>query len=250
MTRAADILELFLEHEGPLSAPEIARRVGLPRTTVHELIHTLVDRSLLAVASDGDRQFTLGPTVLSLGYRYQMGLDVAREGQLVAQRIAAQCGETVHVATLAWDEVLYVAKVDTSKTVRMVSTVGGRLPAHVTAVGKVLLAFLSAEELDARLPLDQPLRALTSNSITDGDQLRKVLDEVRATGIAREIRESNQDVGCVAAPVRDHTGTVKAAMSISAPMERHTPGLLREWEATVSQGASELSERLGWRPRA
>jgi IclR family KDG regulon transcriptional repressor len=244
--RAFDILELFLTHDGPLSAPEIAKLTALPRTTVHELIHTLVEGSYLVAEDANTRRFKLGPALLSLGYRYQTDLDIAREGQLVAQRISGICGETVHVATLEGDHVLYVAKVDSTRSVRMVSRVGGRLPAHVTGVGKVLLAGLPEAQLARVLSEHESLAALTPNSITDPDKLRRELQRVREDGVAFEFRESNDHVGCVAAPVRDHSGRVVAGLSISQLMTSFDKNQMREHASLVREGAAELSNRLGW----
>lgn len=247
--RAFDILELFLAHDGPLSASEIAKLTGLPRTSVHELVHTLLRGSYLVAADEANtRRFKLGPALLSLGYRYQTDLDIAREGQIVAQRISGICGETVHVATLEGDQVLYVAKVDSTRSVRMVSRVGGRLPAHVTGVGKVLLAGLSDAELERVLPDEGPLIGLTPNSITDPDVLREELARVRAEGVAFEFRESNDHVGCVAAPVRDHSGKTVAGMSISELMTSFDEEHMLEHASLVKEGAAELSARLGWAP--
>ncbi len=125
--------------------------------------------------------------------------------------MAESCQETVHVAILEDTDVIYVAKVDSTQAVRMVSAAGRRLPAHCTAVGKMLLASLPAEELAARLPDGAGLRAMTPRSVTDVAALRKELEQVAERGFAVEESESNPDVSCVAAPVRDRSGRVVAA---------------------------------------
>lgn len=134
-----------------------------------------------------------------LGSRYAEQLDLAAEGQQVAREVAETCGETVHVAILEDTEVIYIAKVDSTHAVRMVSAAGRKLPAHCTSVGKLLLAALPEAELDARLD-GRELIAMTDNSLTDAVELRAALAVVRKRGIAVEHRESNPDVSCVAAP--------------------------------------------------
>src|SRR5205823_15111138 len=131
---------------------------------------------------------------------------------------------------------------------RMVSAVGRRLPAHCTAVGKMLLSGLTAEELDARYPPGSPLPAMTPNSITSLAKLRTHLRLVREEGVARDDCESNEAVGCVSAPVYDHTGRMVAAMSISVPMIRWTEERRAEWTELVRGGAAGLSRRLGHQP--
>ncbi|MBE9376302.1 IclR family transcriptional regulator [Saccharopolyspora sp. HNM0983] len=239
--RAFDVLELFLD-EAELSAPEITARLGLPRTTVHELLGTLSRRGYLTQVP-GNR-YRLGVAAFQLGAAYAERLDLAGEGRLVAAEVAADCGETVHVAVREGADVLYVAKADSSHPVRMVSAVGKRVPAHCTAVGKVLLAELSGTEFDALLG-DGHLPAMTAGSTTDPEHLRRELTAARARGCAREHCESTESVACVAAPVRDRTGAVVAAISISAPILRWDDEIEAAHRDRVRDGARELSRRLG-----
>ncbi|MFI8985554.1 IclR family transcriptional regulator [Streptomyces antimycoticus] len=249
VTRALDILELFLDGDGTLSAPEITRRLGLPRTTVHELVTTLAARSYLVQVPDQPGRYRLGVRPYQLGSRYAEQLDLAAEGQQVARSVAETCNETVHVAILEGMDVIYIAKVDSTHAVRMVSAAGRRLPAHCTSVGKMLLASLTDDALDARLSDEQPLPAMTDNSITSTVELRRHLLTVRERGLAVEQRESNPDVNCVAAPVRDSTGKVVAALSISVPTIRWSEERQAELAELAAKGAGELSVRLGHRRR-
>lgn len=116
-------IELFLGDDASLSAPEIADRLSLPRTTVHELLATPVVTGLLSPAPEQTNRYRLCVMVFQLGSRYPATLELAREGQTVAREIAARCGETVHVAVLEDRDVFYVAKVDSVHAVRMVSAV-------------------------------------------------------------------------------------------------------------------------------
>ncbi|MGW8375545.1 IclR family transcriptional regulator [Streptomyces sp. ODS28] len=250
VTRAMDILELFLDEGESLSAPDITRSTGLPRTTVHELLTTLAARNYLSQVPDQPGRYRLGVRTYQLGSRYAEQLDLPSEAQQVAHRVAATCDETVHVALLEGADVIYIAKVDSTHAVRMVSAAGRRLPAHCTAVGKMLLASLPEGELDQRLPAEGPLAALTPNSLTSPRALREALEEVRERGVAVEERESNPDVSCVAAPVRDKTGAVVAALSISVPSIRWSAERRGELERLAAEGAGELSARLGHRGAA
>lgn len=248
LSRALDILELFFERES-LSAADITDRLGLPRTTVHELLSTLVGRSYLVPLATQPTRYRLGVRVFQLGGQFAEQVDLVREAQAVAEQVAARCDETVHVAVLEGVDVCYMAKVDSTHPVRMVSAVGRRLPAHCTAVGKVLLAMLPTDEVEARLGRGAaPLPALTARSITSATALLEHLAKVRTAGLAYDDCESNEAVRCVAAPVRDQTGLVVAAMSISVPTVRWNGTRRREWAALVQEGAALLSERLGHRP--
>ncbi|MEU9097877.1 IclR family transcriptional regulator [Streptomyces sp. NPDC048361] len=246
VTRALDVLELFLESEGSLSAPDVIRRLQLPRTTVHELLTTLAARSYLAPVPEQPGRYRLGVRNHQLGSRYAEQLDLAAEGRQVAREVAETCDETVHVAILEDADVIYIAKVDSTHAVRMVSAAGRRLPAHCTSVGKMLLAALPEGELDTRLA-GRDLVAMTPDSITDPVALRAALTEIRARGTAVEHRESNPDVSCVAAPVRDGAGRVVAALSISVPMTRWSEEREAELAGLAAKGAGDLSARLGHR---
>ncbi|MFE3521091.1 IclR family transcriptional regulator [Streptomyces sp. NPDC059161] len=246
VARAMDVLELFLESEGSLSAPDVTRRLQLPRTTVHELLTTLSARSYLAPVPEQPGRYRLGVRNYQLGSRYAEQLDLAAEGQQVAREVAETCGETVHVAILEDADVIYIAKVDSTHAVRMVSAAGRRLPAHCTSVGKMLLAALPEAELDARLA-GRELVAMTAASITDPATLRTALAEIRAQGVAVEHQESNPDVSCVAAPVRDSAGRVVAALSVSVPMVRWSGQREAELAELAQKGAADLSVRLGHR---
>lgn len=244
LARGLDILELLLDGRA-LPATEIAAALGLPRTTVHELLQTLVARHYLEAVDGAPRRYRLGVRLFELGNVYAAGLDLARAGQPIAAEVAAACQETVHVAVLDGRDVVYVAKVDSTHPVRMVSAVGRRLPAHLTAVGKMLLSALPEPELDARYPRTGRLEGLTPASITSPAELRRALATIRAEGLAWDHCESNPAVNCVAAPVRDHTGAVVAAMSISVPTVRWSKASARQWAELVADGAARLSRRLG-----
>jgi DNA-binding IclR family transcriptional regulator len=185
-----------------------------------------------------------------LGSRYAAQLDLPSEAQQVARSVAETCDETVHVAILEGADVIYIAKVDSTQAVRMVSAAGRRLPAHCTSVGKMLLASLPDEKLTAVLGEDTgdgPLEAMTPASITSREELEKELAEIRERGVAVERQESNPDVNCVAAPVRDAGGSVVAALSISVPTVRWSEERRGELERLAVKGAVELSARLGYR---
>ncbi|MBO3743218.1 IclR family transcriptional regulator [Actinoplanes flavus] len=243
--RALDILELFLDR-AELSAREVTERLGLPRTTVHELLVTLVDRAYLIVVPGQPVRYRLGMPLFQLGSAFAGRLDLVREAQAVAREVAAGCDEAVHVAVLDGADVIYLVKVDSTHPVRMVSAVGRRLPAHCTAVGKVLLAGLDRAGLDGVLARG-PLAGMTPASITDPDRLRAHLEQVRAEGVAADLGESDTAVRCVAAAVRDHSGAIVAAMSVSAPIIRWSPQSPEKWTDLVCEGAAALSARLGFR---
>jgi len=245
-SRALDILELFLD-DPLLSAGDIVNRLGLPRTTVHELLGTLVDRSYLVQVPGQPVRYQLGVRLFQLGSAFAQQFDLARESQRVANEIAAACSETVHVAVLEGRDVIYIARVDSTHPVRMVSAVGKRLPAHCTGIGKMLLSDLSPEAFVALYPRSSALPTLTRTSISSTARLKSEIATVRKQGLSFDDGESSEDVHCVAAGVRDQTGTMVAAMSISVPTPRWNDATRTQFTALVRAGARDLSESLGYR---
>lgn len=245
LARGLDLLECLRARRGPMTAGALTDALGLPRTTVHELLQTLVERGCVETVEDTPRRYRLGLRLFELGNAYAAALDLPREAGEVAAEVSATCLETVHVAVRDGADVVYVAKADSTHSVRMVSTLGGRLPAHLTAVGKMLLAALPDSELDRLYPPGRELAGMTPASLRSPAALRRELERVREEGLAFEHCESNPHVNCVAAAVRDHRDVTVAAMSISVPILRWSEERERELAEVVRAGAARLSARLG-----
>jgi IclR family transcriptional regulator, KDG regulon repressor len=245
LVRGLDVLEFVRAADPPPSAAQLTRGLGLPRTSVHELIQTLVARGYLDELPGAPRRYRLGVRLFELGNVYAAGLDLAREGHAAAERVAAECQETVQVAIRDGTEVIYVAKVDSTHPVRMVSYPGARLPAHLTALGKMLLSAVPDDQLAALYPDGHELPGMTPQSIRSPDRLRQVLADIRRDGLSWDECESNPAVNCVAAPVYDHDQTMVAALSISVPTMRWSAAHAARYAELVRRGAADLSARLG-----
>jgi IclR family KDG regulon transcriptional repressor len=244
--RALSILELFLGGIRSISVPEITARLSLPRTTAHELVQTLLACGYLKRADDLQHRYKLGLRVFELGSMFLAQLDITEEGQKVAEKVSSACDETVQMAIRDGTEAVFIIRVDSSHTLRLVSAVGSRLPAHCTAVGKMLLSTLTDEELAALYKGRQRLAKMTANSITSIRGLMTELALIRKRGYAYDDCESNEDARCVAAPVYDSNGGICAAMSITVPVTRMNSNRKIELLAIVQSGAKELSRRLGY----
>lgn len=243
--RTLDILELFLEDSTPLSAPEVGRRTGLPRTTVHELLATLVSRDYLQ-KDEARGSFRLGVRLLHLGNAYSARFDLLKSANDVARELSARAHETVSVAILEGAEVFYLAKIEIREFQFGVSSVGQRLPANCTALGKALLAAQPVERLPQLFPNPELLPVMTRNSINTLDVLRRELDSARLAGVAFEHEESVPGLCCVAAPVRGVDGEVQAAISVSAPLVRWEQHPEAYWAEIVRSGAAQLAEQYGF----
>ncbi len=246
--RVLDIFELLVQHADGLSLSEICSALRLPKSSGHALLTTLTDRGYLR---DGrrDRTYRLGPVLFEIGSAYLASTNLVVDGQDVVRETARACDETVHIAVLDGADVLYVAKEEGTSTIRMVSAVGRRFPAHGTGVGKMLLASLPDDDVAARYPDSPPLAALAAGTITDPRRLRAEVAATRERGYALDYEESTPGLCCVAAPVYDATGCMVAAMSIAVPTMRFSDARRDELLNLVRMQARRLSTILGFHPR-
>jgi DNA-binding IclR family transcriptional regulator len=246
--RVLDIFELLVQHPDGMSLSEICVVLGLPKSSGHALLMTLVKRGYLREGRR-ERSYRLGPALFEIGSAYISSTDLIGDGQAVVSEAARACDETVHLAVLDGAEVLYVVKEEGTRTVRMVSAVGKRFPAYGTGVGKMLLSALDDAALAERFPDDAPLPALTAKTLTDPRAFRAELAAVRSRGYALDTEESTPGLSCVAAPVYGADGQMVAAMSISVPSVRFTPARRDELLALLQQQTRRLSTILGYHAR-
>jgi IclR family pca regulon transcriptional regulator len=205
-----------------LSAPEpqtlsdVARTADLTRAASRRFLLTL--QQLGYVTSTGGR-FSLTPQVLELGYAYLSSLTLPEVAQPHLERLVELIHESSSVSVLDGDDVVYVARVPTRRIMAVSISVGTRFPAFATSMGRVLLAGLEPEALDAVLART-PLRSLTTATIADEARLRRELERVRAQGWALVDQELEAGLRSVAAPIRNPAGTVVAAINVSAHATR------------------------------
>ncbi len=244
--RAFDVLELFLKGNRELSVPEIVARLNFPRTTAYEIVNTLLACGYLTTVEGQPNRVSLGFKAFEIGSVYAANVNLISEGRRVTMALVAKSDETIQIAIRDHTEVIFIAKADCTKMVRLVSTVGSRLPAHCTAVGKMLLSSLSDEEVIDLYEDQEQLPQMTANSIASISQLLQELEMIRRRGLAYDDCESNIDVRCVAAPVYDGRGEMVAAMSFSVPITRMSLGKQNELAGIIRKGAEELSRNLGY----
>ena len=168
----------------------------------------------------------------------------AAVGQVLGE-LRAQTGESSQVGVLDGHEVVYVDRLESAHSLRLFTDTGRRVPVHCTSSGKVLLAYLSAAERDGVLRA-APMNALTPHTITSREQLMAELARVCQRGWAEAINEREIGIASIAAPVRDVSGEVVAAISIGVPLARCSVTSLRRLAPTIIEAAEAASRRLGW----
>jgi IclR family transcriptional regulator, pca regulon regulatory protein len=242
LERGFAIVQAFGTDHRHQTIAEVAQRTGLTRAVARRYLLTLLR---LGYVVQQNARFALTPRILDLGFTYLATIDVADVAQPVMEEIAASLHESCSAAVLDGHEVVYVARVQAKRIMSINLVVGSRLPAHATSMGKVLLAHLSPEALDAYFAT-APLRPLTPQTITRPTDLRRVLAEVRQRGWAFSDQESEVGVRTVAAPLYNHNNQIDAALNISAHAARVSMReLKRRFLPVVLDGARRISRALG-----
>ncbi|MEN3534574.1 IclR family transcriptional regulator [Microbispora sp. ZYX-F-249] len=219
LARGLAVIRAFDATSPELTLSEVARKTGLTRAAARRFLLTLA--GLGYVRTDG-RLFALSPRVLELGYAYLSSLSLPEVALPHLERLAAEVHESASVSVLDDTDIVYVARVPTARIMRVTIAIGTRFPAYCTSMGRVLLAGLSPEDLDAYLARAD-LRRLTPRTATSPTALRTALDEVRAQGWALVDQELEEGLRSIAAPIRGRDGRVVAAVNVSSHASRTTP---------------------------
>lgn len=217
VANAVKVLKSFTAGHPSWGVTELAAKLGLSKSSVHRILTTLADESLLEQDSKGRYRLSLAMFDLAAAVPTQRGLHEAV--LLPMTELRNRTGETVQVGVLDGRQVVYVERLDSPHTLRMFTEMGRRNDAHCTATGKALLAFSSPTARE-RVMKGWVLPRQTEYTITSLPDLRKQLSEIRQRGYAENRHESELGVVSIAAPIRDGTGNAVAAMSVAGPAER------------------------------
>jgi DNA-binding IclR family transcriptional regulator len=236
------VLRAFSPAEPFLGVNEIARRVGLNRSTVSRLLQTLAELGLVA-RHQPTGQYRLGLRLAELAGVALAGLDARDVAQVHLRRLNLVTRETINFAIWDADAAVIVEHHPGLEPIKALGWVGRRHPGHCTSVGKVLLAFL--DEPERTRYLSGAARAYTPNTVTDPDLLRSELATVRQTGLAFNRGEFQEGLNAVAAPVWDHRRQIQAAVGIAGPAYRLTEDRLAELAARAQEAALAISRELG-----
>ncbi|HJQ47367.1 MAG TPA: IclR family transcriptional regulator C-terminal domain-containing protein [Amycolatopsis sp.] len=224
---------------------EVARVTGLTRAAARRFLLTLVD--LGYVRTDG-KYFSLTPRVLELGYAFLSSMTLPEVAQPHLERLSAEVHESSSVSVLESGDIVYVARVAVSRIMTVTINVGTRFPAHATSMGHVLLAGLDADAL-ARYLEQARLERLTAHTLTSATALRAELAKVREQGWALVDQELEEGLRSVAAPIRDRSGTVVAAINVSTHASRTTrEGVLQEMVPPLLAAAQRIEADLAVAP--
>jgi IclR family KDG regulon transcriptional repressor len=237
------VLTSFSGQEDELGITTLANRLRLAKSTVHRLAATLTSAGFLEQNSETGK-YRLGVALFELGALVRRRMDVANEARPKLRELLEKTGETVQLGIVDHYSVLYVYEMESPRAIRMAAAVGGRAPLHCTAVGKVLLAFQPADYV--KQVIERGLTAYTPKTITKRDAVLGVLEEVRLREHAIDDEESEGGLRAVAAPVRNHSGAVIAALGVAAPVQRMSKKTMHTCVPSVIETANAVSARLGY----
>lgn len=240
--KAIDVLLAVADHDRPVTLTEIAAKAGIPVATASRLLSTLTESSLLK--RDG-KSYSLGIRAFEIGKKAEEGLDLIDVSKPHLRSLADRTGENANLAVLDGTDVVYLACEECSRMMRAFTVQGARVSAYATGVGKVLLSGLSDAAVAERYK-GASFERFTGRTVTTVEDLLAEVSQARKQGYAVDEGEREEGVLCFAAPVRNYTGKVIAAVSVSGPATRL--GRLRPQGRYMTQeSAASISAELGWK---
>jgi DNA-binding IclR family transcriptional regulator len=237
------ILELLDRTPAGLQLKDIARLTGLNKSTAHRFLKHLEGEGYLF--RDDSGAYTIGPRLVRFGTGITYQAMISRISRPVLEQVWRTTGETVNLATLAGPEILYIDVMESLHTFRLVSQIGSRRPLSCTALGKAMLASMSAEQRELLIPTLR-FESTTPRSITSVARLRKDLAQIAHLGYALDDEEAVAGARCVGAAILDANGKIAGGISISGPTSRINKANLASIAKTVKLAALEISTRLGF----
>ncbi len=242
-TQALAVLRLLARHASPMPAAAIARELGLPRSTVYHLLAALRDAGFVVHLPE-ERRYGLGVAAFELGSAYSRQEPLRWIAQPVLARLVDATTHSGHLAVLHGRDVLYVIEERAAGRPSLVTDVGVRLPAQLTASGLAMLAALPAQQVRALFPSRRALVQRDGRGPASITQLQQLLSEVRQAGAAQEHGSVTPGYSSVAAAVLDHGGHPAAAVALTFPAVEVDHAGRELLAARVSRAASQISGRI------
>ncbi|OCL28592.1 IclR family transcriptional regulator [Orenia metallireducens] len=243
--RSVNILEELANHEEGLGVTELANRLDIHKSSIHRLLSTLVYRGLVKQDPKTDN-YKLGLKLFELGSRIFNDLEIREYAKPYLEELVVATDEAVHLVIMDQGEIVYIDKVESSKTIRMNSQIGKRVPVHCSAVGKAMLAYYPKARVD-QIIKEQGLAKYTENTITDLKELKEHLTKIKEQGYAIDNVEHELGIRCVAAPIFNYSGKVVSSVSVSGPTIHVTKERVEELAKLVKDTAMKISSQLGYR---
>ena len=244
LDKCLDMLEMMARHPAGISLADLSRQMKLPKSSVFRYLVTFENHGYVERSKAGD-QYHLGIKFFELGQVVHLNLDIREVALPFMEELLAKFGETVNLAVLDNNEIVYIEILESQQALRMAAKVGSRDKLHSTALGKSLLAFVDQEVAETILPNIDFVRR-TEHSIMDAESLLHELEHIKQCGYALDLMENEPGVCCAGAPILNYQGEPVAAISISGPMYRISEERLNQIGVEISKLTRLISKKIGY----
>lgn len=212
------VLEAIVDHPQPVSLPELTIRLGLPRQTIHRVLQQLTANALISRLPDSDR-YAVGPRLSHLAFATLQSRNQTAPVREILSQLVAETGETCNIGVLDDFDFVYIERIECEWSLRVHLEAGSRVRAHSTSGGKVMLAYMDADQRKQFFTA-RKLEKFTSTTITSVSKLEAELKKIRANGYALNDREQNVGIVGIAVPILDQDGRILAALALHGPDQR------------------------------
>ncbi len=243
LVRFFKIIDL-LENSSELRLKDISDKLGLDKSTTHRFLKTLLEYNYVKINPD-NKKYSLGLKFLNISSKIIDSIDIRNVAHPHLLELGQKTNETIHLTTFDGKRVVYIDKIESATPIRMYSRIGNVAPIHCTAAGKVILAFQKGEVIDEIIE-NLDFISLTKHTITAKKDLLQDLEEIRKNGFAVDNSEHEENICCIAAPIRDYTRKVAHAVSISAIKTRMNLSQLITFKDIMIDKANVISKELGF----
>lgn len=237
------ILQLFTQEKPVWGITEISKELQLTKSTVSRLVADLGAEGFL---QKEQQKYTLGFSLLSICGVITSHLEIHRESKDILRKLVDDLEETAHIAVLEGKEITYIHKIECPNPVPLLSSIGKRNPVTCTSAGKILLAFHKRNFIESIIK--EGLPRIGPNSQTNPEEFKSQLSQIKKQGYSICIEEMEENAVSIAAPVRDYTGTVVAAVTVIGTRERIHENKMTGFIERIIEAANEVSLRLGYIP--
>lgn len=244
--RAVALLKAFTDAQPAIGLSELARAVGLNKTTVYRML-TALESEGLVIKDPATECYRLGPEAIALGGRAMRSNDLRAASRAELEALAQETTETASLEALLGRDMLVLDEVVGGHVLGAAQHIGARWPAHATSTGKAMLAFLPEAETNTFLHGSLPKS--TDKTLTTQAAVRRELARIREQGYAVALEELEAGFTAIGAPVRNHDGKIVAAVSVGGPSARLTPDRIPQIAERVVAAAKAISQKLGYRER-
>lgn len=245
VSRALSILEMLADNPDGIGIIELSQKINLPKSTSHRLLKTLISNDFVYQNKENER-YHVSMKLAQLSSNIIENIDLRQIVRPYIEQLSQAVNEVIHLCIRDDNSVVYIDKVESNRTLRMFSQIGKRAMLHCTGVGKVLLSGLTDEQIKEIINQTN-LTKFTESTIVSVDDLFQEIETIRVNEYALDREEHEEGIYCISVPIKDYTGHIVAAFSISGPVERIKHAIDHEgYKDKILQTSKLISHKLGY----